>query len=186
MRLEAAGGAVAGVLMVGGVGGGFDSPARGLYERLSAELLTTGRAALRVRFRDPRDLDDCTTDVRAGIAVLAEHGVTRTALVGHSFGAAVVIRAAAAEPRVATVITLAAQSHGADAAALLGTRPLLLVHGTADRVLPASCSAWIAEIASGPAELVLVDGAAHGFDADAEHVDELVRGWLDVHLPPGP
>src|SRR5512145_2253714 len=44
------------VIMVGGIGGGFDTPANGLYPRLCTDLLNSGISSLRVRFRYPADL----------------------------------------------------------------------------------------------------------------------------------
>ncbi|MBV9468028.1 MAG: hypothetical protein JOZ57_02140, partial [Abitibacteriaceae bacterium] len=55
-----------GVIFVGGAGGGWDSPACGLYPRLCKELAGKGVASLRVRFRDPHQLGEATLDVLAG------------------------------------------------------------------------------------------------------------------------
>src|SRR5512138_2995126 len=97
-RLSANEGDLAGVVLVGGVGGGFDSPSRDLYGRLQRLLPAEGMSVVRVRFRLPGDLDEAALDVRAGVAVLEARGVERIGLVGHSFGGAVVIRAAAGAP----------------------------------------------------------------------------------------
>lgn len=181
-RLVEVEGAAAAVCMVGGVGGGFDSPARGLYERLSRDLPAEGLAALRIRFRHPGDLGSCTDDVVTGVAELGRRGIARVGLVGHSFGGAVVIRAALADQRVAAVCTLSAQSHGTADVADLAPRPLLAVHGTRDPVLPPACSVDIVRRAGSSARLRLVDGAAHTFDAEADEVHHLVRGWLLAQL----
>lgn len=39
--------------------------------------------------------------------------------------------------------------------------PVLLVHGTADRVMPCAHSEWLARRIGGSAELVLVEDAGH-------------------------
>jgi alpha/beta superfamily hydrolase len=184
-RLAAVDGAAAAVLMVGGVGGGFDSPARGLYARLSHGLPARGVAALRVRFRQPGDLESCTDDVALGVAELTRRGCARVALLGHSFGGAVVIRAALRQERVVAVCTLSAQSHGTADVADLAPRPLLAVHGTRDPVLPPACSVDIVRRAGSSARLRLVEGAAHTFDPEADEVHDLVRGWLLDQLAPG-
>jgi pimeloyl-ACP methyl ester carboxylesterase len=185
LRLYDAPGATAGVVLVGGVGGGFDTPARGLYERLGETLPHDDVMVLRVRYRHPTDLAEAVADVVLGLDVLAERGVERVGLVGHSFGGAVVLQAAAADPRVAAVVTLATQSYGADAVTELAGRPLLLVHGTADAILPPACSVSVHERAGEPKELVLLRGAGHGLDEDADDVFDLVQDWLRTRLQSG-
>lgn len=169
----------AGVISVGGAGGGWDTPARGLYPRLAADLLGQGITSLRVKFRNPRDLDSATEDVLAGVLYLVGLGIERIALIGHSFGGAVVIRAAAVEPRVAAVVALAPQSYGAEPAARLSPScRLLLVHGTEDTVLSPENARYIASLASAPTRLVLHPGAGHVLDEAAEAVEAETREWI--------
>ncbi|MGQ9370507.1 dienelactone hydrolase family protein [Azospirillum sp. ST 5-10] len=171
-------GATRGAVWIGGIDGGFDTPARGLYPRLSEHLREHGIASLRVRFRRSTVLDEAVHDTRAGLAFLERQGVAGVAITGHSFGGAVAIRAAAAAPAlVRTVAVLATQSFGADAVAGLGV-PLLLVHGEADAVLAPACSLHVARLAEEPKRLVLVPGAGHGLDEAAESVCREVRDWL--------
>lgn len=82
-------------------------------------------------------------DVRLGIAHLAVQGKGRIVLAGHSFGRAVVIAAGAASPEVVAVAALSSQTSGTGAVGALSPRPLLLMHVTADEVLPAACSPHI-------------------------------------------
>jgi pimeloyl-ACP methyl ester carboxylesterase len=172
----------AAVVLVGGVGGGFDSPARELYPRLGAELPGKGLAVLRLRFRNPTDLDEAVYDVRAGLRMLVESGIRRVGLVGHSFGGAVVISAAARAPEAAAVVTLATQAYGTEAVDQLSPRPILLVHGLEDAVLPPGSSRLTFRRASQPKELSLIDGAGHGLDEAADEVHDLVRAWLTGYL----
>lgn len=183
-RLYARGGEGAAAVCVGGVEGGFDSPARGLYDRLGAELPAEGVVVLRVRFRRATDLPAAVQDVRAGVAELVHRGVQRIGLAGHSFGGAAVISAAAREPAVRTVVALSTQAYGAEGAAELGDRALLLVHGTDDPILPAACSVHVHRLARGPKELHLVPGARHTLEEAADEVTDLVRGWLTHRLAP--
>ena len=186
MRLVLPEGATGAVVMVGGVGGGFDSPARDLYGRLVPDLQAAGVGALRLAYRWPTDLDESVADVRVGVAVLAERGVERIALVGHSLGGAVVLPAAVAEPAVTAVATLASQSSGAEAAGALAGRDLLVVHGSQDGILPLRCSVWIHEIAGQPKDLIVYDGAGHGLDEAADELHQLLRRWLPAVVdPPG-
>jgi hypothetical protein len=89
-----------GAVFVGGVGGGFDTPAQGLYPRLARELREQGISSLRVRYRHPTDLDEATLDTVIGIQFLKSQGVRSIGVVGHSLGGAVVVRAAAHDPSV--------------------------------------------------------------------------------------
>lgn len=170
------------VLLGGGVGGGFDTPARGLYHRLGEELPKQGLSVLWIQYRQPTDLDEAIQDVLLGIGYLVSHGCPRVGLVGHSFGGAVMIGAAARSPKAATVVALAPQSFGTEEVGSLTPRPLLLVHGTADSVLPSSCSRSIYEHAQTPKALELIEGTGHVLDEASERVHALVHDWLVKNL----
>lgn len=167
------------VIWVGGVGGGWDTPARGLYPRLCEDLRSEKIASLRIRYRYPTQLTDSILDVLTGIAYLRDEGIKSVALVGHSFGGAVVIQAAAQAPNVYTVVAIATQSHGITAAPELATRcSLLLVHGMVDQVLPASCSQQVYQQALQPKQIILYPDANHGLDEVADEVYHLVKDWI--------
>lgn len=171
------------ILWVGGVGGGFDSPARGLYPRLAVDLLHEGIASLRVRYRNPTDLNEAVLDVLAGLTYLEGDGMRTIGLVGHSFGGAVVLQAAAISQLARTVVTLATQSYGANAASELPAHcSLLLLHGTHDDVLPPTCSEYIAALAHEPKHLILYQGATHNLDEASDAVYEVVRAWMITRL----
>lgn len=175
--------AASAVVWIGGVGGDLDSPARGLYPRLCRELQEDGIASLRVQFRHPTDLEDSTQDVLAGIGFLGHEGIPALGIVGHSFGGAVAIQAAALFEAVRTVVTLATQTDGTDPVDRLAPRcSILLIHGTDDRVLPRSCSEQVYSLARGTKRLHLLEGAGHGLDEAAEEVHELVGAWLRANL----
>jgi pimeloyl-ACP methyl ester carboxylesterase len=177
MRLYEAKGATSGALMVGGVGGDFDSPAGGMYPRLATKLQEENVSGLRVQFRDPIDLDQSTDDVLAGLEFLAKSGITRVALVGHSFGGAVVIQAALRSPAVATVITLASQGFGTEGIEDISPRPIYLIHGFDDQVLPPACSIDAYNRAREPKTLKLIEGARHGLEEAADKVFAEVHEW---------
>jgi dienelactone hydrolase len=181
-RLYAVPGARAGVVMVGGVRGGFDSPARGLYDRLAADLVRARIAALRVRYRHPTELSEATHDVRAGVRVLVDSGITRIGLVGHSLGGAAVLGAARNAAAVATVVTLATQGAGVNAAASLTSQSLLAIHGVEDAVLPATCSLLAHRLARGPKSLRLLAHTGHALDEAADDVHAMVLDWLVSRL----
>jgi pimeloyl-ACP methyl ester carboxylesterase len=178
-RYYAVAGAREAVIWVGGAGGAWDTPAQGLYPRLCDELRGERIASLRVRFRRPKELNESVVDVLAGVALLQREGIETMALVGHSFGGAVVIRAATHAPAVRTVVTLATQSYGTDPVDQLGPRcSILLIHGAADRVLPAACSEDVLRRAKEPKRMQLLAGANHGLGEAADEVDRVVREWL--------
>jgi pimeloyl-ACP methyl ester carboxylesterase len=170
-------------IWVGGVGGGWDTPAKGLYPRLCEELTSEGIASLRVRYRYPTDLVEAVLDVLAGITFLHDEGIESIALIGHSFGGAVVIQAASQSEDVRTVVTLATQSYGANPVRELATRcSILLLHGTADPVLTPFCSQHVYQLALEPKHLILYPGATHGLDEVADEVHSCVRNWVIEQL----
>ncbi|WP_088894688.1 alpha/beta hydrolase family protein [Leptolyngbya ohadii] len=172
-----------GVIWVGGVGGDWDSPAQQLYPRLAQVLAKSGVSSLRVRYRQPTQLGQSVMDVLVGIRFLQDQGIETIALVGHSFGGAVVIQVAAETLAVRTVVALASQSYGTDSVPELATRcSLLLLHGTEDRVLPFACSEQIYARALEPKQLILYPDAGHNLDEAADEIESTVQKWLVEQL----
>lgn len=172
-----------GAIWVGGAGGGWDSPAHGLYVRLCERLQDSGIASLRVRYRYPNNLPECVLDVLTGLYFLDEEGLSQTALTGHSFGGAVVVQAAAAAQSVQTVVALSTQTFGIDPVADLPEDcSILLAHGKNDHVLPYACSEYAYQIAHEPKRLVLLENTDHGLDETAPQVEELVYEWIKQEL----
>lgn len=174
------------VLCVGGFDGGFSGP-DGIYEDLAEQLPAAGIGVLRLDFRiktSPGPIAEGTEDVLAGIAWLGEQGVGRVALVGHSYGGAIMIRAGARSASVAGVAALATQTAGIEVEdlQLLTGRPLLLVHGLADWRLPARLSEWVHAQAGEPKRLELLEGATHSLRQRRAEVLEILREWLSEVL----
>ncbi len=170
-------------LWVPGAIGGWHSPAHDLYVRLCHEFGEEGIASLQVRYRDPHRLEESALDVLAGVAFLESRGAEAIALVGHSFGGAVAIQAAAAAPAVRCVVTLATQSYGTETVGQLGERcPILLIHGTDDPILPPGSSEHVYEMAQEPRRLLIYEGAGHNLDEVAEPVYLAVRDWITLWL----
>jgi hypothetical protein len=176
----------AAVLWVFGAGGGLGGPAGGLYTRLGQQLRPRGVASLEVAYRHPGRLGECVQDVLLGLAWLAGEGRRRVALVGHSFGGAVVITAGAASEAVIAVAALSSQARGTEAAAALSPRPLMVMHGMDDEILPDACSRDIYERARQPKELILYPGCRHGLDQCREELDRDLAGWLERVIAGGP
>ncbi|MFA7250357.1 MAG: alpha/beta hydrolase [Dehalococcoidia bacterium] len=169
------------VLLVGGGDGGFDGPAEALYPTLAEDFAARGLGTLRLDFRIhrfPNDVDEGAYDVLAGLGWLATQGVEQVALVGHSFGGAVVIEAAAHDASVSAVVTLATQTAGAQNVALVAPRPLLLIHGLDDVRLSPRCSELLYGMAGDPRSLVLIPGATHSLRQAREEVRARILGFV--------
>ena len=171
-----------GAVWVGGAGGGLDGPARGLYPAACRRLQREGVGGLRLHYRYPNELEECVLDTLLGVEFLVTEGTESVALVGHSFGGAVVITAAALSERVRAVVPMSTQTYGTDLAPALAPRPVLLVHGAADSVLPDICSRRVFAAAREPKELKLYPGAGHGLDEVREELLDLLVGWIPAHL----
>ena len=109
---------------------------------------------------------------------LRQIGRARFILVGHSFGGAVVLDAAAQAADVIAVAALSSQTAGVGNVAELSPRHLMFVHGEADEVLPAGCSRELFARAGEPKELVLYPGCRHGLDQCRHQLDADLRRWI--------
>ncbi len=92
------------------------------------------------------------------------------------------ITAGAASPYVKTVVSLSAQTAGAQDVHRLAPRPILFVHGTDDIRLPPQLSQYLYQRAREPKELVFLEGARHSLRQKREELRQLVREWLLRHL----
>lgn len=183
VRLHPAAAGSPAVVWVGGSGGGLDSPAWGMYPRLASQLAAQGIASLRLHYRHPNELEQCVADTMLGVQYLVQQlGHEGVALVGHSFGGAVVISAGALSDEVTAVVAMSSQTYGTNLAPKVSPRPLLLVHGTADEILSDICSRDIYARAKEPKELQLFAGCRHGLDECRDQVDALVVEWLVKRL----
>jgi dienelactone hydrolase len=163
-------------IYVGGAMGGFQGPANDIYPRL-ADRLRSRLSGLRLHYRRPGEFEECVLDVLAGVSFLRGFGAGRIALVGHSFGGAVVIKAGELSEAVAGVAALSPQLFGTRTVERLG-KPLLLVHGMRDGVLDHAASEDIHARASEPKRLVLYADADHSLAQSADALDELLESWL--------
>jgi len=177
-RLQEAETGDAAVLWVFGAGGGFNGPAGGLYPRLGLQLVVEGVASLQVAYRQPGDLEQCIYDVLLGVAYLESLARPRVVLVGHSFGGAVVITVGALSESVIAVAALSSQTYGTEMANQLSPRPLLLMHGMNDEILPDRCSRDIYKRAKEPKEIRLYPHCGHGLDGCREELDRDLLEWI--------
>jgi alpha-beta hydrolase superfamily lysophospholipase len=176
----------AAVLWVFGAGGGLGGPAGGLYPRLAQRLRSRGVLSVELAWRQPARMGPCVADLLAGLDWLAGQGRRRVALVGHSFGGAVVIAAGAAREEAVAVAARSSQTAGTELAGALAPRPLLVVHGLMDEILPADCSRDIHRRAAEPKEIILYSGCRHGLDECRDALDRDLLDWLSRVLGQAP
>lgn len=182
-KYHRSGGAQRGVIWVHGAGGGMEGPARAVYSEACDRLQSVGIAGLRLEYRKDENLHECVLDTLCAAAFLASEGITRIAVVGHSFGGGVAVCAAATSPRIDAVVAMSSQTLGAlQMAPLLASRPLLLVQGGRDKVLPTANADKIFAAAHQPKELKIFPDAGHGLTQARPQVLELLLHWLPEKL----
>jgi len=164
------------VIYVGGAMGGFEGPANDLYGRL-ADRLKPQVSGMRLHYRQPGEFQECVLDVLAGVSFFRGVGAGDVALVGHSFGGAVVIKAGELAPSVSGVAALSSQLYGTRTVERLA-KPLLLVHGMRDGVLDHAASEDIHARAAEPKRIVLYADADHSLSQCATELEELLASWL--------
>ncbi|MEP7216782.1 MAG: alpha/beta hydrolase [Anaerolineaceae bacterium] len=169
------------IVCVGGAMGGLDGPADGLYGRLAEALEPDGVTVLRLNYRQPNEFQECVADVLAGCSFLKGIGAMDLVLVGHSFGGAVVIKAAEIGSAVVAVASLSPQLFGTREVNHL-EKPLLLIHGMVDSVLSHEASEDIYRRAAEPKRIVLYGQAGHSLIQAKDEVLELLRGWIPDRL----
>lgn len=181
-QMRACEGGTGAVIFVGGARGGLDGPSGGLYARLSVDLARAGLSSLRLHYRQPGEFEECVLDVLGGVSFLKGIGAERIALVGHSFGGAVVIKAGQLAEIVVAVAALSSQLHGTAQVSELAPRALLLVHGLDDQVLEASASEIIFDRAEEPKRIVLFPGAGHALNECSDELGKLLMEWLPPQI----
>ncbi len=173
------------VLCVPGALGGLSGPGRGIFHDICTQL-----GGVRIHYRKPNDITHCIFDVLLVQHLLADRGVNKAVLVGHSFGGAIAIAAGVhLGDATAGVITLASQVPGAEGVAELAGTPLLLIHGDQDEILNHQCSQYLYGAASDPKELVIVPGEGHMFTGVSDALVDRVLAFscsafgLDIGAP---
>ena len=173
-------------IFVGGIGGGFDTPANNLYHHLSEQLVSEGISSLWIAYRNSTDMLEAVFDVMVGMLFLKQNGFEQVGLVGHSMGGAVAIQAANNSELAKTVVCLATQGYGAEPVGNFAKdTSLLLIHGKNDIILPYYSSEYVYELAHQPKKLVLLEGNGHTLDESEKIVYDKVHKWLVKQLKKG-
>jgi pimeloyl-ACP methyl ester carboxylesterase len=165
------------VVCAGGAMGGLDGPANKLYPRIAKLLAGHSITTFRVDYRIPNNFEECVLDVLAACSFLQGIGAADIALVGHSFGGAVVIKAGQLFPAVRGVASLSPQLFGTRQVDQLA-KPLLLIHGAADTVLASEASEDIYRRARDPRRIVLFADTGHSLREAARQIDSVLVPWL--------
>jgi fermentation-respiration switch protein FrsA (DUF1100 family) len=154
-----------------------DEGAQGAYRRVSEQLVADGVTSLRLRPRVPGEFSEGVIDVLAGCAFLKGLGGGSAVVVGHSYAGAVAIRSGTISPFVSAVAAIAPQRFGTQGVEAMA-KPLLLIHGSEDQVLPPLASDDVYQRAQEPKRLVMVEGADHGFAGHGEELAALLYDYI--------
>lgn len=171
-------------IFLAGAGGGDRGPANELYVRLGNELAGQGISAVRVKYREPGEFEECVADAMAALSFLKAVGAQKVVLVGHSFGGAVAVKTGELSPLSTAVCSMSTQRYGTFEVEELG-KPLLLIHGSRDEVLDKAASEDVFERAREPKRIVILEGAGHGLSEREDEVFDLVKSFVTEHLATG-
>src|SRR5690606_32741360 len=168
-------------VFLAGAGGGDRGPAGEMFVRLGNDLAASGVSAIRVKYRQPGEFEECVADAMAALSFLKAVGAERVVLVGHSFGGAVAVKAGELSPLSTAVCSLSTQRYGTYEVEDLA-KPLLLVHGSRDEVLDKAASEDVYERAREPKQIVILEGAGHSLIESEAEVYDLVKGFVTEHV----
>ncbi len=170
----------AGIVFVSGVDGGFVEPVDGIYQKIATELSRRGVASVFVQYRRPGEIDASLEDALQAAQHLRNLGVKKMALVGWSFGGAVITNAAVRIPETVTVIGFAPQAELTEPVRQFSKQSILLIHSHDDENVPFVSSEQILDEApeSTRKRLVELDGFDHLLTGAGETVEPIVMKWL--------
>lgn len=167
-------------IFVGSVEGGWDTPGEDdLYPNICQALNKQGISSLWVQYRKSTSLIESILDVLAGIFFLRSQQFTSIALIGHSFGGAVTLQAAAASDMVKAAVVISTQLYGIDAASRLRKdTSTLFIHGLDDNLLSPLCSIQAFNRVQGSKELILLNKVQHDLTAVSHDIEKKITTWL--------
>ncbi|HET7737517.1 MAG TPA: dienelactone hydrolase family protein [Tepidiformaceae bacterium] len=169
------------VVFAGGAGPGIPLSKDSIYDLLPLRLAARGVTSMHIAYRKNEEFEECVLDILGACSVLRGIGATDVALVGHSMGGAVVIKAGQLAVDVRGVVALAPQLFGTRQVEELG-KPLILIHGTNDTVLNHEASEDIYRRALDPKEIVLFEGAGHSLIDARDQIADLLEEWIPARF----
>lgn len=172
------------VILVGGVGGGFETPADSLYPRLCEYFKGIGISSLNLKLRNPKNLAESVIDVLVGLEFLKSENNKIFGLIGYSLGGAVVVQAAFNEKNVKTLVLISTQSKGISPISFLPKdTSVFLIHGEEDEKIPPEVAVYVYEQAHEPKRIEIFDtGAGHKLDEVADEIYVEVKDWITKYL----
>ncbi len=173
-----------GIVLLGGAGGDFQTPADHLYPRLGDYFKEVGISSLNVKFRKTGNLAESITDILVGIEFLKSENIKTFGLIGYSFGGAVSVQAAFNETDVKTIVLISTQTSGLNPISFLPKETsVFIIHGEEDEIIPPELAVQIYEQAHEPKRIEIFDtGASHNLDEIADEIYEEVRDWIIKYL----
>ena len=173
-----------GIILIGGAGGDFQTPADSLYPRIGEFFKRIGVSSLYVKFRKTGDLAESIIDILAGIEFLKSENIKTFGLIGYSFGGAVVVQAAFNETDVKTIVLISTQSSGISPISFLPKETsAFIIHGEEDEIIPPELAVQVYEQAHEPKRIEIFDTkASHNLNAIADEIYEEVRDWIIKYL----
>lgn len=176
-----------GAILLSGAGGGVVGPSS-VYLSIADKLasLDRGIPVLRLDYRYPARNKYCVSDVLAAMDYLKrDYAVGRIVLVGWSYGGAPVFTVGGDDDRVVGCATVASQTAETNGIVQVAHKaiPVLLMHGTGDQRLGASCSESLRDryLKYGSrldVQLKLFDGDDHSLSHNSLKVEELLCDFI--------
>ena len=160
-------------------------------ERIARALAEQRIGVVRFEFSDSSsELPRVVAAIRSAAEWLDSTHAAPALLIGHSYGGAAAVIAAAELPAVRAVATIAAPFSLNDDGGSLGDalaamrRPLLVFHSPADELVPLEDAARIYTAAHHPKSFVSLDGADHLISrpVDAEYVAHVLSAWCTRYV----
>lgn len=174
-------------ILLSGASGGVVGPSS-IYLSIADKLasLNRGIPVLRLDYRYPARNRHCVPDVLAAMNYLRNgYAVSRFVLVGWSYGGAPVFTVGGQDNRVVGCATIASQTAETDGISQVARKgiPVLLMHGTEDQRLGASCSESLRDrykrhSSGGDVQLKLFDGDDHSLSNNSLRAEELLCDFI--------
>jgi alpha/beta superfamily hydrolase len=159
-----------------------DEGAQGVYRQLSEALAEEcGISSLRLRPRVPGEFTEGLLDTIAACSFLKGIGAETAVVVGHSYAGAIAVRAGTISPFIRAVVAIAPQRYGTQGVEEMH-KPLLLIHGANDDVLPPLASDDVYQRANQPKEMIIIEDTGHSFEGQGPRLYQLIDDFIRKHL----